>query len=160
MQSQLIIKSFRRLSIIMGLLLIVTLLPGCGDPQAPEISYVQISYWDVCDGEGQWQAIESGGTAKGSPLRIEGLITDNTAVVSPTLTLAGQRRDVIAAGVELAYETGEDGFYEAPLTCQADLDNFYACDPAIPVGELIRGARFVLSAETPSGDTFEWELRV
>ena len=80
-----------------GAFLFISLLSfGCGNPEAPKITNVRLSYWDSIipvpedpDWEPDWVTLEKGEVAPQSRVRIKGNITDNTAVVNPRIQWIG-----------------------------------------------------------------------
>ena len=59
-------------------------------------------------GDGSWVFIRDGDVAPQSPVRIQGNITDNTAVVNPKIFWIGERDDVEESGfTECSDETNE-----------------------------------------------------
>jgi len=135
---------------------------GCGDPQAPKFKDIRISYKTIT---GDWVQVAdvSNGTVEGSPVSIEGIITDNTAVVDPSLSLIAQRNDLEEWRQDpfQGQCRGEpDSYYECDLTCEKLAgEGAYVCDPALPAEALIRGDRYVVTLTTDQGD-FELEVRV
>jgi len=143
-------------------LLLMAVCTGCGDPQAPEISAVRISYRAVT---GDWVGVADvrNGTVEGSPVVIETVMTDNTAVVDPTLTLIAERRDVEAWRQGLFQgrcRGGPDSAYECDLACSKPAGgDAYVCEPALPAEALIRGDRYLVSLTAEDGD-FQLEVSV
>jgi hypothetical protein len=132
---------------------------GCGNPEAPKIENVKLSYWDSLTGEGSWVPLESGGVAPQSPIRVRGSVSDNTAVVNPRITWVGERGDVDEAGF-VACSDGVRELYECVMDCEETQEGFFACNPLLPSRNLMRGDRYSLVMKTVEGETFELEIRV
>ena len=157
-------------------LLLPGVFGGCGDPEPPQVSDVQILYYDASgelkDLEGlaplqeprdpndpNAEPLAQGlyqGTAPGSPVLIGGTITDNTAVVDPSLTLVGQRNDVPEWN-DWPCLRAPEYTWQCPMACpEPGIFNSaypdYPCYPNVPLDSLIRGDRFIILIET---DEFE-----
>ena len=114
-----------------GVFFIVSLLSfGCGNPEAPQITNVRLSYWDSLTGEGSWVRIEDGEVAPQSPVRFQGNITDNTAVVNPRITWIGERGDVDEAGFTECSD-GTRELYECEMSCEETQAGFFECNPLL-----------------------------
>ena len=138
-----------RLAMTVGVVFLActVLSVGCGNPEAPKIENVRLSYWDSLTGDGSWVTIEDGGVAPQSPVRIEGTITDNTAVVNPRITWIGERGDVD----EEKFTECSDGvreFYECVMDCEEAREGLFECNPLLPAAKLIRGDRYALTMTT------------
>ena len=132
---------------------------GCGNPEAPRIENVKLFSWDYLAGKGAWQSIEDGGIAPASPVRVQGNVTDNTAVVSPRIAWIGERGDMREIGFT-GCSDGTNGAYECEMDCVEVQGGFFECGPLLPARKLIRGDRFSLKLATTAGETFELEVRV
>ncbi len=133
---------------------------GCGNPEAPEITNVRLSYWDSLADEGTWVPFEDGGIAPESSVRIQGNITDNTAVVNPKITWIGERNDVDEEGFTEC-SNGTDEFFSCDMSCEGPSpDGYFECVPALDARELIRGDRFVLTGSKADEETFEVQVSV
>ncbi len=143
-----------------GVFLFIFLLSfGCGNPEAPQITKVRLSYWDSLTGDGSWVFIEDGEVAPQSPVRIQGNLTDNTAVVNPRIHWIGDRDDVDEARfVECSEGTKE--FYECEMSCEETHAGFFECNPLLPARRLIRGDLFLLTMVTSEGEEYELEIQV
>ncbi len=133
---------------------------GCGNPEAPQITNVRLSYWDsLSSEEGEWVRFDDGGVAPQSPVRVQGNITDNTAVVSPRIVWIGERGDVDPQGfAECTEEKNE--FYECEMTCEETQPGFFECNPLLPSEKLIRGDLFQLTLSTTAGEKYELDVQV
>jgi len=140
-------------------LFVSLLLFGCGNPEAPQFTNVRLSYWDSLTGDGSWVFIEDGEIAPQSPVRIQGNLTDNTAVVNPRITWIGERGDVDETGFTECSE-GTKEFYECEMSCEETHEGFFECNPLLPARKLIRGDVFVLTLVTSEGKEYELEIRV
>jgi hypothetical protein len=143
---------------------------GCGNPEAPKIENVRLSYWDSIppkpedpdwepDWEPGWESLEDGEIAPQSPVRIQGTVTDNTAVVNPRIAWIGLRDDVD----EEDFKECSDGvkeFYECEMECKETRQGFFECSPLLPAAKLIRGDRYTLTMTTKADETFELEVAV
>jgi hypothetical protein len=131
---------------------------GCGNPEAPQITKVRLSYWDTLTSEGSWVSIEDGEVALQSPVRIQGNITDNTAVVNPRINWVGRRGDV---NEDLFVECadGDKEFYECEMSCEETREGFFECAPLLPARKLIRGDLFLLTMKT-EGEEYELQVEV
>ena len=133
---------------------------GCGNPEAPKIDDVRLFYRDFLTGDGNWVFLKPGVDAPQSPVRIQGSITDNTAVVNPKITWIGDR------GIDAEDEgftecsNGTDEFFECKMQCEGPTDGYYDCTPALEAQQLIRGDRFLLTGTEADGQTFEVEVSV
>ncbi len=156
---------------------------GCGNPEAPQILGFLAEYWDLNSSTG-WSSMTACGDdssllcAPASPVRVQGNITDNTAVVWPTLGLIGGRRDVQANFAEGACRLGSTSldvclgfpsfcepqqmdYYECDLSCElVPGQTYYDCTPAIDARDLVRGDRITFKVTADSGYTFEWRIKV
>jgi hypothetical protein len=134
---------------------------GCGNPEAPKIEDMRLSYWDALKDGGIWVALEDGGKAPKSPVRIQGTITDNTAVVNPRIKWIGDRGDVGQLGFTECSD-GTNEFYECVMDCQGPtVQGYFACDPYFPdTRKLIRGDRFVMTGTQADSENFELEVSV
>jgi hypothetical protein len=150
--------SIPRKAVTIGATFLFLLSFGCGNPEAPEITRVRLSYWDVLTGDGSWVSLDEGEPAPQSPIRIQGNITDNTAVVSPMLVWVGERRDVEEDGFTQCTE-GTDEFYECEMRCEGE-GGFFECNPPLASNKLVRGDRFQLTFTTSEGEEHELEVRV
>jgi hypothetical protein len=144
-----------------GAFLFISLLSfGCGNPEAPQITKVRLSYWDSLTGDGSWVFIGSGEVAPQSPVRIQGNVTDNTAVVNPKITWIGDRGDVNEEGFVECSE-GTDAFYECEMACEGPTpDGYFECTPALNASKLIRGDKFLMTGTTAGGKKFELKVSV
>ena len=143
-----------------GAFLFISLLSfGCGNPEAPQITKVRISYWDSLTGDGSWVFIEDGEVAPQSPVRFQGNITDNTAVVNPRITWLGDRGDVDEAGFVECSEGTKD-FYECEMSCEETHERFFECNPLLPSRRLIRGDLFLLTLVTSEGAEYKLQIQV
>jgi len=147
----------------LSLLLLAAACAGCADPQPPEFSNFRISYESVA---GDWVRVADirDGVAEGSRVLLEGIITDNTAVVDPYLSLIAQRNDVAQWAQEPFAGScrGEPyNYYACDLTCAKPPEggDFYVCDPALPAASLIRGDRYIVALAADAG-IYEMEVRV
>ncbi len=143
-----------------GAFLFISLLSfGCGNPEAPQITKVRLSYWDSLTGDGSWVFIKDGEVVPQSPVRIEGNMTDNTAIVNPRIQWIGDRGDVDESGFTGCSE-GTDDFYECEMECEGPApDGFFECTPALDAPKLIRGDQFLMTG-TAGGEKFELEVSV
>ncbi len=133
---------------------------GCGNPEAPQITNVRLSYWDSPPGEeGAWVPLENGGIAAQSPVRVQGNISDNTAVVSPRIVWIGERADVDLQGFTECTEA-ENQFYECEMRCEETGPGFFECAPLLPASKLIRGDLFRLTLSTAEGEEHELQVQV
>jgi hypothetical protein len=139
-------------------LLLFLLSCGCGNPEAPQITNVRLSYWDSLTG-GAWVSLEDGGVAPQSPVRIQGNITDNTAVVNPRIVWTAVREDAGGQGFS-SCSGAEDGFFECQMSCEAAEGGFFECEPSLAARRLIRGDRFLFSLGTADGEENQVEVRV
>jgi hypothetical protein len=150
-----------------GAFLFISLLSfGCGNPEAPQITKVRLSYWDSIipvpeDPEWfpDWMSLEDGEVAPQSPVRIQGNVTDNTAVVNPRITWIGDRVDVDESGFTECSE-GTKEFYECEMSCEETRAGFFECNPLLPARKLIRGDLFLLTLVTSEGEEYELEIQV
>jgi len=143
-----------------GVFLFISLLSfGCGNPEAPQITKVRVSYWDSLTGDGSWVFIRDGDVAPQSPVRIQGNITDNTAVVNPRITWIGEREDVDESGFTQCSEGTKD-VYECEMSCEETQEGFFECNPLLPAGRLIRGDLFLLTLVTSGGEEHELQIEV
>ena len=123
-----------------GVFLVFSLFSwGCGNPEAPKITKVRLSYWDSLADDGIWVPFEDGETAPQSSVRIQGNITDNTAVVNPRIAWIGERNDVDEEGfIECSHGTKEP--FACEMRCEGPTaDGYFECTPALDVRKLIRG---------------------
>lgn len=148
-------------SIGVTFLVCAVLSVGCGNPEAPKIENVRLSYWNSLTGDGNWVSLENGATAPQSPVRIQGTITDNTAVVTPRITWIGDRGiDAEDAGF-IECSDGTSAFYECVMDCEeAPGGGFFECNPLLPASTLIRGDLYLLTMKTTAQETFEVEVQV
>jgi len=143
-----------------GAFLFISLLSfGCGNPEAPQITKVRLSYWDSLTGDGSWVFIQDGEVAPQSPVRIEGNITDNTAVVNPRITWIGERGDVDEARFTECSD-GTRELYECEMSCEETRAGFFECNPLLPSRKLIRGDLFLLTLVTSEGEKYELQIQV
>jgi hypothetical protein len=157
---------------ISGAFLIFSLLSsGCGNPEEPQITNVRLSYWksipdpdDLEDDEEWvpvWAPVGSGEVVKQSPVRVQGNITDNTAVVSPRITWIGERdTDEMERLGFTECSNGTEEFFECEMNCEETQEGFFVCNPLLPTRKLIRGDRFLFTFMTQEGETFELEVQV
>lgn len=120
---------------------------------------MRLSFWDTLAEEGGWVRVEDGGVAPQAPVRIQGAISDNTAVVNPRIAWIGERNDVDTDGFPEC-TNGEDEFFECEMFCEEAQEGFFECAPLLPSRKLIRGDRFLLTFETAAGETYELEVQV
>ncbi len=153
-------RNLRTAITIGGAFFLFSVLPfGCGNPEPPDISKTRLSFWDALTGEGSWVPIENGGVATQSPVRIQGNITDNTAVVNPQIVWIGDRGDVNQEGfTECSH--GPDSLYECGMSCEETQEGFFECNPLLPARKLIRGDQFRLVLTTSGGEEHELEVMV
>jgi len=155
-----------RLAMTVGLVFLACTVfsVGCGNPEAPKIENVRLSYWDSIpdledpEWEPSWESLEEGKGAKQSPVRIEGTITENTAVVNPRITWIGERGDVDEEFTECS--DGVREFYECEMECVETREGFFECHPLLPAAKLIRGDRYMLTMTTKANETFVIEVAV
>ena len=132
---------------------------GCGNPEAPKIENVRLSYRDSLTGDGSWLTLQDGGVAPQSPVRIQGSITDNTAVVNPRITWIGARGDVDEEGFKECSD-GLREFYECEMEGEETGQGFFECNPLLSAAKLIRGDRYTLTMITKADETFGLEVAV
>ena len=146
-----------------GAFLFISLLSfGCGNPEAPQIKDVRLSYWDSIipvpedpDWDPDWVTLENGGVAPQSRVRIKGNITDNTAVVNPRIQWIGDRGDVDESGFTECSE-GTNDFYECEMECEGPTpDGYFECTPALDAPKLIRGDQFLMTGTTAGGERIQ-----
>ncbi|MEW6440808.1 MAG: hypothetical protein AB1640_07695 [bacterium] len=127
-------------------IVLAAFLSGCGNSEPPSIEDLSLSFEDPTDGTRKPLTVINGEqVAESSPVRLSGKITDNTAVVSPKVTIQGKRRDV--EDVEFACPHGASGFDEC-------LFSFTAAD-------LVRGQTIVLREVDPAdAETILQEVEV
>jgi len=129
----------------LALLVALAVLGGCGNPEPPQIRNVQITYWDSANAA--WSPLKDGLTAEGSPVRIQGQIVDNTAVVDPVLSLIGRRQDV-DAWKQPGFQDSCDGAAGEFFSCKMEIreeEDVYALYPALKAEDLIRGDLYLIS---------------
>ena len=146
-------------ALALALFILLAAFMGCGDPESPVISNILITYWEAATET--WISIPNGGTAEGSPVRIQGDITDNTAVVDPTMTMIADRRDqeFQEGGAFQGKCNGEsDDFFECEMDCTfVEGQDYSVCSPALSSSALIRGDRFVLTLKADVTEVQEEE---
>jgi hypothetical protein len=151
-----------------GAFLFISLLSfGCGNPEAPQITEVRLSYRDSIipvpedpEWHPDWVSLENGKEAPQSPVRIRGNMTDNTAVVNPKITWIGKRGDVDELGFTECSEGTKD-FYECEMECEGPTpDGYFECTPALDAPKLIRGDEFLMTGTTAGGEEFELKVSV
>ena len=134
-----------RSAVLQGLFLVasVGVLAGCGDPEKPSIQNVRVYFQDPSDDE--WKPLSSGGDSPASPIRIQGQITDNTAVVAPRLAVLGERQDV------------EDVEFSCPLEPNT---GFYVCSTSFDAAALGRGQRISIRESEGGNEIQEADIQV
>ncbi len=166
----------------MFLLLINSFIVGCGKSEDPKIENVRLYYWDVCSGDsGSWKKIyalpnnpQVTVPLSASPVLIRAEITDNTAVVNPTLTITGARTGLKEAVTESVAGQRDDDVECSGVASESKFNCQWTCmkDPSSPddpppfqcaleaAKYLLRGDQLTLSVPTISGTTLQWNILV
>jgi hypothetical protein len=136
-----------RIGRAVGVLLLLT-MTSCGNPENPSITGIRLFTKDL-ERDAWVEADWSGGRVERSPILIQGNITDNTAVVDPTLAMSVSRND-------LPDDAGKGGS-AIPVECSPD-GGEYICGrlgegggPFLPERSLLRGDWLEVTATSPEG---------
>ncbi len=134
--------------------IVVVLIASCADPEDPSITQVKLFTKDIVNDT--WNEVDlarSQGVVDRSPIRIQGVITDNTAVVDPTLTMEASRTDLI--------EGGGGGHAGLPVMCELKEEGSeYLCwhlgapqGPALTDDAIVAGDYVEVVAKHNQGDS-------